>query len=68
MNWFWLNMPLCAVFFLTTAGIPLWMVLRRPDTAPDGHAAAATEAIPQPREVTVLADRTPVRQPARSAA
>ena len=31
MNWLWLNIPLMAVFFLAFAGIPLWLVLRRPD-------------------------------------
>jgi hypothetical protein len=29
-SWFWLNVPLMAVFFLATAGIPLWLVLRLP--------------------------------------
>ena len=28
--WFWLNMPACMLFFLATAGIPLWPVLTRP--------------------------------------
>ena len=31
MNWLWLNIPLMAVFFIAVAGIPLWLVLRRPD-------------------------------------
>jgi hypothetical protein len=31
VNWLWLNIPLMAVFFLAAAGIPLWLVLRRPD-------------------------------------
>jgi hypothetical protein len=39
MNWIWLNMPLGAVIFLAIAGIPLWMVIRRPDTGPDAQAA-----------------------------
>jgi hypothetical protein len=30
MGWFWLNMPLAALFFAAWSGIPLWMVLRRP--------------------------------------
>lgn len=29
--WFWLNMPACVLFFLATAGIPLWVVLKWPD-------------------------------------
>ena len=31
MTWFWLNIPLGALFFLAIAGIPLWMVIRHPD-------------------------------------
>jgi hypothetical protein len=30
-TWLWLNIPLSAVFFLATAGIPVWLVLTRPD-------------------------------------
>lgn len=33
MNWLWLNISLMAAFFLAVAGIPLWLVLRRPDFA-----------------------------------
>jgi hypothetical protein len=31
VNWMWLDFPLMAVFFLAVAGIPLWLVLKRPD-------------------------------------
>ena len=43
MNWLWLNVPLMAVFFLAVAGIPLWLVLRRPDfwVAPADRCRAA---------------------------
>ena len=34
-SWFWLNIPLAAAFFLAWSGIPLWLVLRHPDTGPD---------------------------------
>jgi hypothetical protein len=34
VNWLWLNIPLMAVFFIAVAGIPLWLVLRRPDFGP----------------------------------
>jgi hypothetical protein len=49
MSWFWLNMPLGAVFFLAVAGIPLWMVLRHPDTRPSAtrQSAAAQSAAAQ---------------------
>jgi hypothetical protein len=37
--WFWLNIPACALIFLAVAGIPLWMVLTRPDEEPIPAAA-----------------------------
>ena len=40
MSWFWLNIPIGAVFFLAITGLPLWMVIRHPDHGP---AAAAGE-------------------------
>jgi hypothetical protein len=30
MYWFWLNMPLAAVFFGAWYGIPMWLVLSAP--------------------------------------
>ena len=46
-TWFWLNIPVCAVIFSAIVGIPLWLVIKRPDT---GHevreAMARLEAIP----------------------
>jgi len=45
--WFWLDIPLCAVIFSAMVGIPMWMVIKRPDT---GHetkkTAARLEAVP----------------------
>jgi len=40
-TWFWLNVPLMVVIFSAVAGIPLWMVVKRPDT---GHDVAETKA------------------------
>ncbi len=40
-TWFWLNIPLSAVIFLAVVGIPLWMVIRHPDTGEDAVQAAA---------------------------
>ena len=34
MNWFWANIPAMVVFFTAIAGIPLWLSLRHPETAP----------------------------------
>jgi hypothetical protein len=33
MSWFWMNIPLAAIIFSATAGIPLWMVIKYPDGA-----------------------------------
>ena len=35
MSWLWLNIPLMALFAAAVAGIPLWLVLRRPDFGPE---------------------------------
>ena len=55
MNWLWLNIPLMALFFLAVAGIPLWLVLRRPDfaEAPADRQLPATvppQGVPASRE------------------
>jgi hypothetical protein len=55
MNWIWLNMPLGALIFLATAGIPLWMVIKHPDAGPE----------PEPARRTA---RPPARVPAYAAA
>lgn len=49
MTWFWLNIPLAALFFLAWTLIPLWMVVRHPDTGPgvparDEHLPSHTAA------------------------
>jgi hypothetical protein len=59
VNWLWLNVPLMAVFFLAVAGIPLWLVLRRPDLA----AAPADQRGRRP--ATPAAHPVPVRPEAR---
>ena len=61
MNWLWLNIPLMAVFSVAVAGIPLWLVLRRPDFGP-AHAGRPEEAVPATiaaRYVEAGAHRTP---------
>jgi hypothetical protein len=59
VNWLWLNIPLMSVFFLAVAGIPLWLVLRRPDFA----AAPADRSGELP--VTVAAPEVPASGEAR---
>jgi len=42
MLWFWLSIPLAAVFFGAWYLIPMWMVLTHPDWGPQpaaGHSA-----------------------------
>ena len=44
-SWLWLNVSLMAVFFLATAGIPLWLVLERPERAPGEHQPSAAAKV-----------------------
>jgi hypothetical protein len=46
MTWILLNIPLAAVFFGLWTGIPLWMVLKHPDTKPTLAAAPAVTRLP----------------------
>jgi hypothetical protein len=39
--WMWLNLSLAAVFFAGIVGIPLWMVIKRPDVGPKVDAELA---------------------------
>jgi hypothetical protein len=68
MSWFWLNIPLGAVFFLATAGIPLYMVLKYPDDRRAEPArlrakARATDATPQSRPVFAVQHYSPALSP-----
>lgn len=40
-----LNIPLMAVFFGLWVGIPLWMVVKHPDTGPEPAAAPTATAV-----------------------
>ena len=42
--WFWLNIPIAAVLFAAMAGIPLWLVIKHPDTGQETKAAPARRA------------------------
>ena len=59
MNWILLNVPLCVVVFLAIAGIPLWIVVRHPDTGPAGSGAAAHGGA-----VRTAASAVPMTEPA----
>ena len=60
MYWFWLNMPLAAVFFSAWVGIPLWLVFRHqhPGAAPVAVQAPACPAEPAELPVTAAPQRT----------
>ncbi len=46
-TWFWLNIPICAVIFSAMVGIPLWMVIKRPDTGREvAEIKARIRAVP----------------------
>jgi len=57
MNWFWLNVPLMAMFFLATTGIPLWLVLRRPETRPAPRVPARRLAAGHERTAAPMGHR-----------
>jgi hypothetical protein len=53
MTWFWLNIPLAMLFFLAMTVIPLWLVIKHPDTGPQSSGSARradgrTAAVPVP--------------------
>jgi hypothetical protein len=53
VNWLWLNSLLEAVLFLAITGIPLWMVIRRPDYRPASAEATGKGAPAHAGTVTV---------------
>jgi hypothetical protein len=46
MNWLLYNIPLMVLFFALWVGIPMWLVLRRPDTGPQAAQASAVAYLP----------------------
>jgi hypothetical protein len=46
MTWLLLNIPLMVLFFALWAGIPVWLVLKRPDAKPSLAAAPAVRHLP----------------------
>ena len=54
MNWFLLNVPLAVTFVGAWVGIPLWMIIKQPDTGPsladaclDSKSALAEDKQPE---------------------
>ena len=48
----WANIPMALMFILAWSGIPLWMVIKHPDTAPDFSEARAYLAAKEARATT----------------
>jgi len=46
MTWLLLNIPLMVLFFALWVGVPMWLVLKRPDTGPALAAAPAVTHLP----------------------
>jgi hypothetical protein len=62
----WMNLLMALPFIAAFMGIPLWMTLKRPETAPDhsqARAYLAAKAAAVPAMATVHATQ-PVAQPA----
>jgi hypothetical protein len=47
MSWFWMNVPAALVFVGLWSGIPMWLVLRRPDRGPQSLTVQALARIGQ---------------------
>jgi hypothetical protein len=59
MAWFWLNIPLCALIFGAVCGIPVWLVIKHPDTA--ALPIGGSDTVPRARPVALAAPGTVVR-------
>jgi hypothetical protein len=44
----WLNFPLAALIFLAVTAIPLWLVIRHPDTGPAASRQPRLALVPHP--------------------
>ena len=49
MTWLLLNIPLAVLFFALWVGIPMWLVLKHPDTGATLAAAPAVTRLPAQR-------------------
>lgn len=58
----WANFPLALLFVLAWAGVPLWMIFKGPDTAPDFSDAHAYLAATRPQPALHRADQDIIDQ------
>ena len=54
MNWFWMNIPAALVFVGLWSGIPMWLVLKRPDRGPESLAVQARIRPAAPAEPQIM--------------
>jgi hypothetical protein len=60
MTWLLLNIPLAVLFFALWVGVPMWLVLKRPDRGPARTVAPALTRLPvSTRTLTTAASRSP---------
>jgi hypothetical protein len=45
MTWLLMNVPLMILFFALSVGVPMWLVLKHPDTKPTLAAAPAVRTL-----------------------
>jgi hypothetical protein len=50
MTWLLLNVPLAVLFFALWVSVPMWLVLKHPDTGPALDAAPAVAHLPARRD------------------
>jgi len=55
-TWFWLNIPIGAVLFVAVVGIPLWLVIKHPDTGKEIEEAAARRRAAVPPHAASMAE------------
>jgi hypothetical protein len=65
VSWLWLNIPLMVAFAAAVVGIPLWLVLRRPDFGPE--TASRPGEVPAPVGARYAAARAGSAERARRA-
>jgi hypothetical protein len=46
MTWLLLNVPLAVLFFALWVGVPMWLVLKHPDTGPAPAEAPVVTRLP----------------------
>jgi hypothetical protein len=55
-TWFWLNIPIGTVLFVAMVGIPLWLVIKHPDTGQEMDEAAARRRAAIPLRADSMAE------------